>query len=436
MPPKTPIQKAGASLAQAALAGDFSVSSVQGRIAKHFMKSWSGIGALVGRVLDEFGGNLRPAERDVARAFIGDKLFSAWLHKHGDKHFDFSLTWELAMRPALGNPSTWNLPAIITPGDLAAWLGLTGEELRWMARPWRSAAPHLQHYHYHWLAKRRGGHRLIEKPKDALKLIQRKILHRVLDQIPPHDATHSFRMGRSIISFAKPHCEKAIVLSTDIAEFFPSLQRARVSALFRTVGYPDKVAALLADLCCAVVPAAVVSGAPETLTWIQQKRLRSPHLPQGAPTSPALSNLLGYRLDCRLFGLASSVGADYTRYADDIVFSGDRRVAKLAPVIHAILLEEGFQPNYHKTRLQRKGGRQLVGGIVVNSATPNIDRKTYDLMKATLHNCATRGVESANANGLSSEIFRLQLEGRISWIHQLNPVKGRKLKTLFADIVW
>lgn len=91
------------------------------------------------------------------------------------------------------------------------------------------------------MAKRRGGHRLIERPKDALKSIQRQILHRILEHIPPHDAVHSYRTGRSIVTYAQPHCAKPLLLRLDIAEFFPSSHVGRERAQFPTAGYPDAV---------------------------------------------------------------------------------------------------------------------------------------------------------------------------------------------------
>ena len=340
------------------------------------------------------------------------------------------------MRGARGNPSKWDLPEITTPVELARWLALTEPELEWFARPWRNSSHRLQHYRHHWMAKRRGGHRLIEQPKDALKLIQQRILHRILSQIPPHDAVHSFRPHRNVISYARPHCARPLLLHTDIADFFPSLHIGRVRALFRTAGYPDAVAGLLADLCCHATPPGILTNPPSRLEWEQQRRLRSPHLPQGAPTSPALSNLLGYRLDCRLAGLASSIGARYSRYADDLALSGNRRIANLAPLVGAILLEEGFSPNFRKTRLHRRGSRQRLAGTIVNSASPNLCRRDYDRLKAILHNCVKNDPRREDRDGLGAETFRLKLRGQVAWLSQLNPQRGAKLEALFHRIRW
>jgi len=436
MPTQPEIQRVAQALADTFLAGDFDTRPMARRASKHFLKSWRGLGPLCGRLAEAFGPSTRPARRDLIGAITQDLTLRRWLKAGGMSKFNPDIGTRPKMRSARGNPSCWDLPEITSPRVLACWLDLTEPELRWFARPWRDSTGPLQHYRHHWLAKRRGGHRLIEKPKVALKLIQQRILYRILSHIPPHEAVHSFRPGRNVISYTKPHCARPILLHLDIADFFPSLHVGRVRALFRTAGYPDAVANLLADLCCHTTPRPILTDTPSRLTWEQERHLRSPHLPQGAPTSPALSNLLGYRLDCRLAGLAASAGANYGRYADDLAISGDRKIANLAPLVGAILLEEGFSPNHQKTRLQRSGSRQRLAGTIVNSSSPNLCRRDYDRLKAILHNCAKRGPDGEDREGLGLDAFQLKLRGQIAWLSQLNPKRGSKLETLFDQISW
>lgn len=162
-----------------------------------------------------------------------------------------------------------------------------------------------------------------------------------------------------------------------------------------------------------------------------------PHLPQGAPTSPALANLCACRMDCRLDGLARSVGAQYTKYADDLAFSGgeslERCVTRFAAHLVAIAHEEGFRVNYRKTRIMRQGVRQLLAGLVTNQHA-NVSRKDVDLLKATLTNCVWLGPETQNRN--SHPYFRLHLEGRISFVQSINPARGARLRALFDRIQW
>ena len=162
-----------------------------------------------------------------------------------------------------------------------------------------------------------------------------------------------------------------------------------------------------------------------------------PHLPQGAPTSPALANLTAYRLDCRLTGLAKSAGATYTRYADDLAFSGGEELRRAARrfLAHAaaIALEEGFSVNHRKTRILRQGVRQQLAGIVVNQKV-SLRRANLKLLEAILTNCIRFGPESQNRAGVPD--FRVHLEGRIGFVEMIDRVKGGNLKTLFEKIGW
>jgi RNA-directed DNA polymerase len=162
-----------------------------------------------------------------------------------------------------------------------------------------------------------------------------------------------------------------------------------------------------------------------------------PHLPQGSPTSPALANLCSYRLDCRLAGLAASAAARYTRYADDLAFSGNEefesRVEQFSTHVAAILMEEGFAVHHRKTRIMRQGVRQRLAGLVTNRR-PNIVRKDFDLLKATLTNCVRRGPETQNRDAHPQ--FRLHLEGRVSFVEMINPKKGARLRKVFDEIKW
>ena len=209
---------------------------------------------------------------------------------------------------------------------------------------------------------------------NAIKDIQRRILAAILDRIPPHASVHGFRRGRSVKTFAALHTGKQVVLRIDLQNFFPSISAARIQALFRTAGYPERVADLLAGLCTNSAPLDVwdlIAIQPNPVQIRQARWLYSkPHLPQGAPTSPALANLSAYRMDCRLSGLASSAGAIYTRYADDLAFSGDRDfervVQRFQLHVSAIVMDEGFAVHHRKTRIMRSGVCQRLAGVVVN----------------------------------------------------------------------
>lgn len=341
------------------------------------------------------------------------------------------------MQPADGRPKSWNVPRFVTVSDLAERLNVTVGELEWFANVRGFGAGKLGHYHQRWLRKADGSHRLIESPKQRLKAIQRAILREILEKIPAHEAAHGFCAGRSIVSFAGPHAGKAMVLKMDLRAFFPTFRFTRVQHLFLTAGYPEMVARLLAGLCVNRCGPALINELP--LEERSRARLvyGKAHLPQGAPTSPALANLCAFNLDCRLSGLAKSAGASYTRYADDLIFSGEDEFARNAHrfLIYAmaIALEEGFEINTRKTRFMRPGVSQSVAGLTVN-AHPNVNRKEFDQLKAILTNCARHGPESQNRNRLSN--FKAHLEGRVGFVAMVNKAKGDKLKGIFEKIEW
>jgi hypothetical protein len=384
----------------------------------------------------------------LADFIAGDRAFGqAWLRHSGEQRLLLRQVFWVApgMMPASGAPASWRVPALATPGALAEWLGVGPRELDWFAdchgRQADLPPGPLRHYTYRWLAGRSGKRRLLEMPKQRLKAIQRRLLHEILDRIPPHDAVHGYRKGHSVATYAAGHAGRAILLHFDLRDFFPSIPSSRVNALFRTVGYPPSVARLLTGLCTNAAPGDLLQSGSGTehspRHWQEQQRYRARHLPQGAPTSPALANLCAYRLDCRLAALAGSLGARYTRYADDLAFSGDEELERCARRFQVgvcrIALEEGFEVHTHKTRFMRQGVRQQLAGVVVN-VSPNVCRDDYERLKAILHNCARHGPASQNREGRAD--FRAYLAGRIAYVAMLNPARGQRLRAWFERIRW
>ncbi|MCA9053099.1 MAG: RNA-directed DNA polymerase, partial [Planctomycetaceae bacterium] len=313
---------------------------------------------------------------------------------------------------------SWNLPEFPSTGALANWLSVSPADLDWLAdvrglNP-RSPDPQLWHYHYSVRPKSDGRSRLISAPKLRLKQLQRQILGQILQRIPVHPAAHAYVSGRSMATCLAPHVGRDVVLHLDLDSFFPSIQASQVRAVWTYVGYGASVAAMLTGLCTENVPDSVLSRLNASRQAVD--RFRERHLPQGAPTSPALSNLCAYRLDCRLSGLAGHFGAAYTRYADDLIFSGDahfrRRLFDFRTTVGAILLDSGFNLQGRKTRVLPASRSQRVGGLVVNRRL-NIPRREYDDMRAILHNCARFGAESQNRE--RHPHYREHLLGRIAY---------------------
>jgi len=335
-------------------------------------------------------------------------------------------------------------------GDVAAWLGLDAGSLAWLAdvrgleRTARDEA--LRHYTYRWVPKATGGVRLLEAPKSRTKALQRRVLEAILASVPLHDAVHGFRRGRSVHTHAGAHAGKEVVVRMDLADFFLSVSAARVRAVFRALGYPDGVSWLLASLCTNVTPEGVLARATlphgathgEVAAFRRSLQLaRNRHLPQGSPTSPALANLVAWKLDVRLAAYAKAAGATYTRYADDLVFSGGREVARSAGAlvagVAAIAAEEGFRVNTRKTRVMRSSVRQSVTGLVVN-ARPRPSRAELDELRALLHNCIRHGPASQNRS--AHPRFDAWLLGRIAWVGSGDPTRLGRLRAMYGRIVW
>jgi hypothetical protein len=242
-----------------------------------------------------------------------------------------------------------------------------------------------------------------------------------------------------VVDHARAHAGQAVLLKFDLQDFFATVRASRVHAAFVELGYSATVARELMALCTTATPEPVLERLRTEggLSWAQAMRLRDAHLPQGAPTSAALANLCAFRLDVRIAALARTLGARYTRYADDIVLSGDKNLLLRADRVEARIggfaLDEGFALNHRKTRRAMRGRRQQVCNIVVN-AVPNLPRDEFDRLKAVLHRCATQGPSAQNREGLPH--WEQHLRGRVAWAAQLNAPKAQRLQRLLDAIDW
>jgi hypothetical protein len=261
-----------------------------------------------------------------------------------------------------------------------------------------------------------------------MRALQRQLLDQILSAVPVHDRVHGFVPGRGTHSFAQPHAGAAVLVSMDLRAFFSSVTAARIYGLFRGIGYPEPVAHALTALTTTRTPAHVLRTAPDPYL---AALLRRPHLPQGAPTSPALANLCAFRLDRRLSGLADHCGLNYTRYADDLAFSGtlnnNSSIDRFVTLVSQIVDEEGFRTHPHKTRIRRRSRRQSLTGLVVN-ARPQAPREDYDRLRAILHDAATHGLAAANRDGHPD--FAAHLAGRVAWMSHRHPSRAAKLNLL------
>jgi RNA-directed DNA polymerase len=354
----------------------------------------------------------------------------------------YILRCERQLPPPLGLDAC-ALPALATFGDLAEWLGLEASELaRFTTLPARRRKGRLedQHYRWRWWPKPAGGGvRLLEVPRARLKALQRRVLDGLLAQVPPHEAACGFVPGRGVLDHARRHAGQVVVLGFDLRDFFGSVRAARVHALFATLGYGPEVSRALTALVTSRVPEPVLQRLCDDglINLAQAARWREAHLPQGAPTSPALSTLCAFKLDLRLDGLAWALGARYSRYADDIALSGGHLLAerrdRIQAMVGAAALEEGFDLNHRKTRCATRAGAQRLCGVMINEH-PNLPRREFDRLKAVLHGCVVDGPAAHNRDQTAD--WRGHLIGRVAWARQVNPVKAQRLSTLLERIDW
>lgn len=316
------------------------------------------------------------------------------------------------------------LPELESAQALALALGVSVGKLRWWA--YHREVDTGTHYRRWEIPKRSGGKRTITAPKKELKETQRWVLANVVERLPVHGAAHGFVAGRSILTNALAHAGAEVVVKIDLKDFFPTVTWRRVKGLLRKAGLEEGVATLL-SLVATEAPREVVEFRGKTLYVASGPR----SLPQGAPTSPGLTNALCLRLDKRVSALAKRLGFTYTRYADDMTFSWRRPegqeaeapVALLLARVEDIVETEGFRVHPDKTRVQRKGNRQRVTGLVVNESPEGapkarVPREVIRQLRAAIHN------REQGKPGREGETID-QLKGMAAFVYMTDPEKGK-----------
>lgn len=246
--------------------------------------------------------------------------------------------------------------------ELARRLGTTEQELLSVRPAYREIR----------VKKRSGGTRVLLEPSPELKKIQRCILHRLLRRLSAHESAHGFEQGRSIVTNAQQHANKDLVISADLRDFFTNTRSGRIQAYFTFNGWTPEAVDILTRLT----------------TW-------NGGLPQGAPTSPRLANLVNHAMDARLSALAKHFGGRYTRYADDLTFSFPTRkelpknqTGSFLNMVSNIVRECGYAMHgKEKLRVMTYARCQSVTGLVVNQKVA-LPRKTRKWLRAVEHHRA------------------------------------------------
>ena len=315
------------------------------------------------------------------------------------------------------------LPVLASPADVAQALGISISRLRWLA--FHSDAAERIHYVRFTVPKKSGGVRELSAPHRDLAAAQRWIFQNILQRLPTHPAAHGFVKGRSIRTNALPHVGRHILVNADLKDFFPTITFHRVRGAIEQLGYSPAAATILA-LLCTESPRRTVEYAGRTFHVATGPRA----LPQGACTSPALSNLIARRLDSRLGGIAVKLGWQYTRYADDLSFSADaeaepeKKTGYLLARIRHIAQDEGFFINEKKTRVLKRSSAMAVTGVIVNRR-PGVRRRDVRRLRAILHNARKHGL--ASQNRADDPHFEARIRGQIAFVQMINPDQCRPL---------
>lgn len=314
-----------------------------------------------------------------------------------------------------------SLPLIRSPLELAEAMDIPLGRLKWLAYHRKTAT--LSHYQRFTIPKKSGGRREISAPKKSMQVAQQWVKTHILDPLAIHPAARGFVCGKSTLDHAKPHLQQAAVIKMDLKNFFPTIRFRRVKGFFHSLGYSEAVSTLLALLCTEPPRKEVEFNGTRYYVAMEERQL-----PQGACTSPALSNLICRRLDQRLQGLAEKHGFQYTRYADDLAFScSESEMDKIGAVINSarrIIRFEGFVVNEEKTRILRSSNRQKITGIIVNQK-PNIRRQELRAFRALLYSVEKNGLEQENRH--NHPHFWEYIKGFASYIRMVRPDLEQKL---------
>lgn len=285
-----------------------------------------------------------------------------------------------------------NLPIIYSQKHLSMLLGYSLDYLYAVSNSSENF------YRTFYISKKSGGQRRIDEPLPSLKEIQKWILIEILDAIPESPYSKAYTKGKSVKDNARIHRNQEKILLMDIKDFFGTIHYGRVLSLFKKLGYRESVAVMLSNLCC-------------------YKKC----LPQGACTSPKLANLVAKKMDYRIWNAVKKQGIRYTRYADDMTFSGSFNEGKVIKCVEKIVSQSGFQINNKKTRVRKRHQRQEVTGIVVNDKL-QLSRKIRKDIRKNAYYIKKYGLEShlqhVNEN---RENYLYHMIGIASYAHFINP---------------
>ena len=269
-------------------------------------------------------------------------------------------------------------------------------------------------YHYIRMPKKHGGYREINSPSVQLKKIQRWVLDNIIDKMHCSNSATGFRKNTSIVVNAKRHLNKKCILNMDLKDFFPSISRQDVYRIFRYYGYTWQLSDFFADLC-------TINDA----------------LPQGAPTSPALSNVRCLKLDKRISKLCEKYRADYSRYADDITISSNNNLTSIITAVSEVIKDEGFTVNEKKTRVLFTHQKQEITGLIINGGMLSVPKEYKRKLRQEIYYCKKYGPYNHQKHvGDSHAFFKDHLYGKAYYIKMVEPEVGNQFLDELDEIKW
>lgn len=269
-------------------------------------------------------------------------------------------------------------------------------------------------YHEIKIPKKNGSFRTIDIPSVDLKYIQRWILDNILNRMHISEYANGFVRNKSILTNAQNHINSDCIINIDLKDFFPTVKFEQVFGIFKYYGYTKELSYTLAKLC--------------TYRGI---------LPQGSPASPAITNITCLKLDKRLAALSRKYEATFSRYADDITFSGKKAIVHLLPYAMDIIRDEGFAVNPDKTRVAFKHQRQEVTGLIVNGDSVRVSQQFKKHFRQEIYYCKKYGVKSHLEHTEDQHSFyKEHMYGQAYFVNMVEPSLGKELLNLLDSIQW
>lgn len=347
---------------------------------------------------------------------------------------DHSLKYKDMITEYSQNLVSKNLPIIFDAFHLAHLVGIQPYRIINLIKD----RNHL--YNTYKIRKKCGGYRWIMSPISDLKNIQNWIKTNILEKVEVHESANGFAKERSIVSNAKKHIGKETILNLDLYRFFDTITEKRVYGLFKMLGYTEKLSFDLSRLLCVNPPKPYWKEIKKE-NKLNKKfiKLKPSILPQGAPTSPMVSNILAKNLDMSIFEYCEKSNLSYTRYADDITISGDKKDLPDLKLIKGIIRKNGFTINIKKIKYLSNHKKQVVTGITVNNGL-FVDKKILREIEQELYYCIKFGyrnhLDFKYKNAKIKSNYKDWLYGKICFIYSVENKTGEELYKKFNLIDW